>query len=520
MEKPIFFTPIPTVQQQIKLYLKAYKPFNKRQFNPKITHIPGLEQILRIAYSYTFLLISNREEKIVILKKFWKETEEDIKSKVLTISHFKKINLRLALLVVYKNKVALYSERLPLLQFLKDPNINWQDLDLYSNECIGSDVLSSYSYPLCFEAIIYYQKGELDINVFLKCFLEYEITLGVSVFPSISTGGPHGGYVADSASFLVHDFVHWSGFANQFKKNGEVWPYIKSIISKITKCKIFDIYTQVILFILLHEVYPNVEVLFTPKGNTIIDILDYNLNKKDDEVLQFSERLIFKRWIGLAINEFYKVFNLVEGPASIFFESIYFAEEILERPYLKSINKIDEAKDLYKATLCAYFLPSVVIIQNNNELNIDSKKLFLDIESIISFKKTENSDFELVTLEKLQSLSIVHEENKLKDLFLKSSNKYKIVNKQYKYDSSSLLQLINDSVINKSKKVVSRNIAFKVQVLDLIKLFNIGNKKKLPYDTSLKLFKKNLEQFLWNFYIQNKSILSNKPVKVPQQFQI
>lgn len=420
------FVQIPSINEQIELYKRAYSPFNYPPFEPQSTHIAGLIPLLKIAFSYVHQALTDPYLRSKLLL-FWEEAQEACKQEQITIPYFKKANLRLAFLVAQEQKESLYTQRIPLLRQLKKNNA-WQDMHAYSKEEVGSDILMACPFPLCFEAILYHVNGELEPMLFLHALINPHLTMGISAFP-IHARGPHGDYVADPAAFLFHDFVHWANFANQFGKNiQEMWPVIKQMVSKMD---MKDAVIRAGEFILVHEVNPDMDDIFAQPGQCEYDDQISHFFKSDTSE-PTPESLIMRRWIWFAHEEIYRVANLAEGPIGIFLESIDFENASWSNPCLQSIEQL--GPDLYKIRI---------------SVSIHGCSQLIYFQGLLRFEKTDKVYFEKVYLNELlgeEKVSVSPEHILLREKIAHAGQGGLIV--------------------------LSRALAYDAQILDLITMIN------------------------------------------------
>ncbi|OJW51054.1 MAG: hypothetical protein BGO67_12035 [Alphaproteobacteria bacterium 41-28] len=285
---------IPTINEQIKLYRAAYASHNHSEFKVNETSIEGLIPLVEIAHSYTAKLLPLEDPRHQKLAYFWEETQQSIKEQKLTIPYFKKMNLRLALLAARERDLSLFADQIGLLQHLST-SPDWENLDSY--EAVASDTgefgsLKGHSYPLCFEAIIYHERGVISLTTFLNQYLNPEMTLGLAAFPKLGKGA-HENIINDPATLLFHDFAHWRDFVSDVGKKQEricqYWPQIQTVARKIYGAKNpADPATALGLFFLLHEYEPDASDIFQTKSS---------LDQAPSETIAISEREIFKRWV-------------------------------------------------------------------------------------------------------------------------------------------------------------------------------------------------------------------------------
>lgn len=398
---------IPSIEEQFQLYRTAYKPYNQVFFDVE-TPIPGLIPLLLIAFNFVrdHLPIS----LVNTLMEFWQEAKRDIDLNQVTISRFKSHNLRLAFLLAQGQKRGLYTQRLSILVHLLEED-RWKKLENYT-PAPGSFILQAQIYPFCFEAILYDCKGRLTYDQFLASILNPELVLGISAFPIVGLG-PHGDYVSDSASFLAHDFVHWSIFSGQFYNlEGDVWLRLKTLLRGIYDQHRNSTIVQIGLFFLLHEVSLSIEDLFDNSRGAVTDFI------------------ILERCIEYAKEEAQKSIEAVEGPIGAFLEKFRFQNELLSNPCIHSARRIGE--NLYAVSLGLYS-------RNTHQIIL--------VSGCIHFRETEDPHFEHLTLNNVQ---ITNPD---------------ILTEEMKRD---ILQTLEGG----NGRVISRSVAYQAQVPDLLKMIN------------------------------------------------
>ncbi len=253
---------IPTVAAQFRLYQAVYREFDRPDFEPERTHVPGLAPIVDIAASYTKTLLKDDDAQIARLEKMWTKARSIIDDECMTVNLFMRFNLQLALLLSDK------MPKSPWFNFSPQPEpLSLQDLYKSGNwESIEGCVFDSslkaenedplfVSYPLCFPAILYDEEGDIKLSTFIEGYLNAP-TLTLAALPARGLG-PHGDLISDPATFLTHDLAHTLDLADALQHTPSNWKALKGVFMQLAQSpKPLTSFEEVGIFLLSHELDP------------------------------------------------------------------------------------------------------------------------------------------------------------------------------------------------------------------------------------------------------------------------
>jgi hypothetical protein len=466
--------PVPSIDDQIKLYRLAYQPYQSQNFNPEQTHIEGLIPLIRIAHSYTASLLPSHDERLKTLEKFWHEAESLIQNKKLTIGLFKKLNLRLAFLRAKDMTMAPFSEEIPLLKGLKSTQ-KWDQLEAYDQLDQNIGILKSQPYPLCFEAILYHPKGGLKLSRFIESFIDPNLILGLSVLPEMGKG-PHFDYVSDPASFLLHDFSHWEILKQSL--GGQLalqhLPIFQQIVRTIyQKEGPQNFFAIVGLFLLVHEFEPDTSEIFFPPFSSS------SLTPKE----------IFKRWINQAKQEIYHLAQVEEEPIAEAIRTVHFPNPHLSLA-LTHFNPIGNDKYYILADLLLKEGDAPLQSHFENDKSDDEEigRIVGSVSGVVTFQETVHKHKEHLTLS-------FYNANLLPEIPLGNLTANEVIH----------------MALNEAKEidqmVYSRQVSFNRTFYDYIELINLGfPSQKLSKTSTPQEIKNSLLKYLDHFYKKYQSV--------------
>ncbi|WP_194848006.1 hypothetical protein [Candidatus Neptunochlamydia vexilliferae] len=261
--------PIPPVKTQLESYKNFYASLKKEDIQKPLA---GLSPFLKTGYAYVYqlLLKEKNEPQVHHLASFWEQAKKDIANNCLTLPRFFNHNLRLAVLLAETQEKApfFYGELMKSIRDFYNKGL-WLDIEAYDELKLDSyfanpQIFKGYPYPFHRLMILYLEKGDLSLRMFIESFIEDEFPFALAVLPA-KGGGPHGDYYADPLSFFIHDLLHWCEFVHDLAPSPQKWPVLRQALQRFYH----SLTPQnreplIVLFLLLHEILP-----FVPENGEI-----------------------------------------------------------------------------------------------------------------------------------------------------------------------------------------------------------------------------------------------------------
>ena len=224
--------PVPSLEEQIELYLALYLPYAARVSEEPQFAINGFEDLIDIAFSYAWKHTQGKSNfKKPILEMLYMQALEDAAQNRMTLAAFKQHILRLGVVLSvdaqgpFKNKNVKF--------------FNEKSYDLYFR---NPDQMNTSSWM--FEAILFLDFAQLDYGTFVDALADENMPLLLS---ALSVETPQG--FGNAAGFLRHDYGHnyrTAAYANI--------PTIRYIIDRIRSVKPqLDAKDNVLMFYMFHE---------------------------------------------------------------------------------------------------------------------------------------------------------------------------------------------------------------------------------------------------------------------------
>jgi hypothetical protein len=254
---------IPTPQKQLVLYQAAFEPYQvahkEGKFDISTTHMPELEPILHLAIRYVTPAVSS--EQRARFETSCAQVRALIEGRALTLMNFHAFNFLLADIIDQSRSTTptppFPPEFRPLLESFEFTGIIEENAKIFStdftlaSEDFGKSQLATQlkasKFP--FLAVIYRASGRLPIKTFSDAYATPGSPIHLAAL-SIEPCSIHGGILAKTLTFLLHDFLHKGEFDESIKEPAR-FAKIQAVLSALG---VGDPLTLALRFYIPHEI--------------------------------------------------------------------------------------------------------------------------------------------------------------------------------------------------------------------------------------------------------------------------
>ncbi|MEI8320961.1 MAG: hypothetical protein WCG05_02990 [Alphaproteobacteria bacterium] len=394
-----------SLNEQEKIFLKAYEEVDTTAVHPIKTIIPGLAPMIRMHYSHVRNLVQDSPEHVSLLTEFWQKASKVVEKNQLTIGRMRSITTQLAaLLVDWKKENLKYT-----------PSHNWKDLDTYNDMNMFNAFYVEMVNPFRCEAILCPKKGGggFSYERFARNYLDHSFPLNLAAL-CVQEEHAHGGLVAQSYDFLNHDLGHNGMFAAHMLsgqdalersddpklKSLSYWDTLRSMLRTVKASNSQSHLTYPAIFRMLHEDHPSLE--------TLKHVPALKLAPEDTE-LPLSARQLFLRAVSSAahyseggINFFTNALDCLNGTVTAGYTSYIKSSIYSSGDILKALIAIDDGKMGFFKVDCKILSTedpdeeTIKVIKTSNLVwkseDMEKKKCALEGMSKLVSEKLENSD--------------------------------------------------------------------------------------------------------------------------------